>query len=581
MQIPETKWSKYYDPTKYNSDFDPNQTLYGVLKSSASKYGDRVAVEYGKTRITYKQLLASVDRVAASMINIGIKKGDIITLSHSGMPTSITPIYAASKIGAIVSVVNNALTGSRLKEIVEVSESKYFFVATWKIADFMEFFDGVEDDIYVLTVKYGEYANFQYYVAPRFHRYRMRDRNKDYKKLNPEHITVLDRPSFLVDKVEEMDVFDDYRATAIIFNSGSATGSPIPVEGSSMALNYKALATSYLTNLIRGDKPVRIMSCVKQSFSFGLTLTMHASIAMGDTMVLYADAGYTIPEREILLFKPDVLVGYPMVCTTLMDSRRYKNANLSFLKIYISAGESMSGLVTEEFRNFLASHKSSAQVYRLYGLTESLSAICYNPPEFNNDRILGIPLPGVNMKIMNRSTGTEMPVGEKGEICINYSGNMNGYFKNPEITAELMMTLADGKKWLFTGDYGREDENGVFTFEGHSKKVVDMGYVHVYPEIIENEIKNIFGVDECCVVPVGDVGSRSLTAIVVPIEDYITDNDKLEDLKVEIIDYCQKIFFKEMQPTKVEFRIYLPRKRDGEIDYYQLIEQMESRNIEE
>ena len=140
MQIPETKWSKYYDPTKYNSDFDPNQTLYGVLKSSASKYGDRVAVEYGKTMITYKQLLANVDRVAASMVNIGIKKGDIITLSHSGMPASITPIYAASKIGAIVSVVNNALTGNRLKDIVEVSESKYFFVSTWKIADFMEFF---------------------------------------------------------------------------------------------------------------------------------------------------------------------------------------------------------------------------------------------------------------------------------------------------------------------------------------------------------------------------------------------------------------------------------------------------------
>lgn len=575
MQINETKWNKYYDLTKIPENFNPDRTLYGVLKDSATKYGDRIAIEYGFTKISYSRLLEIVDRVASKMVEVGMRAGDIVTLSHSGMPGSVVTVYASSKIGMAVSSINNALTGVRLREIVNITGSRNFFVSNWKLADFVDFFNEVEENVTLYIAKTKDYTKTSFRLRPQYHRFMVRDMVNAKKNITSDKVTIYNNKTFLSQGGSECEACSDADAPAVLFHSGSATGSPYPVEASSKALNYKVFSYSYIINQVReGDKPLRVFSCVKQSFSFGLTMSVHTSLAMGDTIILNPDAGYSTPDWEIAQFKPDVIIGYPSICAPLMESRILSKKNLSFVKLVVSTGESMTGALYNELNDYLKNHGSNAPIYRLYGLTESLSAVCFNPPEFDNDRIIGIPLPGVNMKILDRETGREMPTGIKGEICISYAGNMSCYYNNPEITSEVMKQFKDGRTWLCTGDYGKEDENGVFTFEGHSKRVLDMGGVHIYPELIEEEIKGIYGVNDCCIVPVTRDGNVSLTAVVVPIDDFIADNDRLEELNQNILDITSKVFFDKMRPSKVEFRIYLPQKNGGETDYETLTKQM-------
>jgi long-chain acyl-CoA synthetase len=178
---------------------------------------------------------------------------------------------------------------------------------------------------------------------------------------------------------------------------------------------------------------------------------------------------------------PTVILGMPRFFRLLYDSIQQhhqeeekalpQQAQELFggkLRFLISGGAALDPALYDAF------HQWGLTIYAGYGLTESAPVLTVNPPEQSKKGSVGLPLPGVEVRI-------DKPDAQGvGEIIVRGPGIMNGYFHNPTATAKV---LKDG--WLYTGDLGYQDTKGYLYITGHSKEVIasDTGK-HTYPQEI-------------------------------------------------------------------------------------------------
>ncbi len=117
-----------------------------------------------------------------------------------------------------------------------------------------------------------------------------------------------------------------------------------------------------------------------------------------------------------------------------------------------------------------------------YGLTETAALISTNPAGHEKPGSVGLPIPGVTVRIVDDS-GLELPAGEAGEICCRSPAVMRGYWKASEATAEA---IRDG--WLHTGDIGYLDEDGYLFIVDRKKDLIIRGGFNVYPRDVEDAL---------------------------------------------------------------------------------------------
>lgn len=130
-------------------------------------------------------------------------------------------------------------------------------------------------------------------------------------------------------------------------------------------------------------------------------------------------------------------------------------------------------------------------------------------PGIYKEGTLGIPLPKVNVKIVNPKDGQEQKYDEVGEVCFHAPNIMSGYFKNPKETDNIIKVHADGKKWIHTGDLGSVNQDGFLRFQGRIKKIYltkgsDNSVYKLFPMQIENELEKIEDFLECGTIVVPD-----------------------------------------------------------------------------
>ena len=148
----------------------------------------------------------------------------------------------------------------------------------------------------------------------------------------------------------------------------------------------------------------------------------------------------------------------------------------------------------------------------------------------------------------------QLAAGEVGEICIKGPQVMEGYWQNPEETAEVM--FPDG--WFRTGDIGRVDEDGFFYIEDRKKDMILVSGFNVYPNEIEGVVAEIDGVVEAAAIGVADEKSGEIVKL------FVVRND--ESLTAEdIISYCRANLTGYKVPKQIEFRDDLPKTNVGKI----------------
>ena len=300
---------------------------------------------------------------------------------------------------------------------------------------------------------------------------------------------------------------------AVFQYSGGTTGTPKCAIGLHRNLVANVLQFSYwLVNTEAGKETV--MVAIPMYHVYGMVLGMNLAIWMGARMVLIPDPRdldgllAAIQKYQATVFPgvPNIYAAinhYPPVVEGQYD--------LSSIKACISGSTTLPLKVKQDFEALTNGHLVEG-----YGLSEAPTAAHCNPIlGENRDGSIGLPLPGVDCRIVDLEYGTHvLGIGEVGELIIRGPQVMAGYHQQME---ETNMVLRDG--WLFTGDVARMDEDGFFYLVDRKKDVIKVGGFQVWPKEIETVLIRHPKVREAAVAGVLDEeGAEVAKAWIVPVE---------------------------------------------------------------
>lgn len=202
-----------------------------------------------------------------------------------------------------------------------------------------------------------------------------------------------------------------------------------------------------------------------------------------------------------------------------------------------------------------------------YGLSETMAATHINPPDRAKPQCLGIPIYGVDSRIVDPATGGELAAGEVGEIVTHGPQVFLGYWGKPQESAQAFIEIG-GKRFLRTGDLGRVDEEGYFFMVDRLKRMINASGFKVWPAEIESLMYRHPAVLEACVVRASDAHrGETVKAFVVPRPDW---KGRVEAQAV--VEWCRENMAAFKVPRIVEFVDALPKSGSGKIQWRELEE---------
>jgi long-chain acyl-CoA synthetase len=259
--------------------------------------------------------------------------------------------------------------------------------------------------------------------------------------------------------------------------------------------------------------------------------------------------------KEMGSWKFTTMTGVNTLFNGLLNTPGFAQLDFSALKVVVGGGAAVQKPVAERWQQVTGRCLTEA-----YGLTETSPGVCCVPLGAPWDGTIGLPIPSTEVSIRDDAFN-ELPVwtGEgdiekhTGEICVRGPQVMNGYWKNPVETANVLHA-----GWLKTGDVGHLDDQGRVTITDRKKDMILVSGFNVYPNEVENVVAAHPGVLECAVVAVPDEKSGEAVKVVIVRKD-------LSLTKEDVIEHCRAQLTGYKLPRHVEFRDVLPKTPIGKI----------------
>jgi len=244
-----------------------------------------------------------------------------------------------------------------------------------------------------------------------------------------------------------------------------------------------------------------------------------------------------------------VVTGVNTLFNALLNHAAFCALNFSKLKVTLGGGMAVHRAVAEKWKQV-----TGKPLIEAYGLTETSPAATINPldiPEYNGS--IGLPISSTEVAIRN-DAGVDVPLGERGELCVRGPQVMKGYYNRPEETAKVIM--ADG--FLMTGDIAVMDEKGFVRIVDRKKDMILVSGFNVYPNEVEDVVAQHPGVLEVAAVGVPHEKSGEAVKIFVVKRDPALTAETL-------IAHCREHLTGYKVPGQVEFRNELPKTNVGKI----------------
>lgn len=560
----EQVWNNYY--SKEVLDFKvPSKTIYDCIFDNNKKYQNRAALEYFGRKISYNELFENVTNTAKTLKFIGIKKGDIITICMPTTPETVYLFYALSRIGAIANMIDPRTSEDGIKEYIEEANSKYLFILD-SFYSKAERLEGLNDKIVISpsdSLPFG--TNYIYKSSVLF----QKDVNMAKKDVRNKKILNWNRFIKLGESYEAIidEPYEKNRPVAIV-HTGGTTGKPKGVLISNDALN--AVAYQYKLSGMHLIPGHRFMNIMPPFIAYGIGCGIHMPLVIGMTSLCVPSFDPKKLDKLILKLKPNHNAGVPSHWENIINSKRFKNKDLSFWITPAVGGDGMKIKLEEESNEFLQEHNAPNNIIKGYGITEecSLATACIN--EHNKIGSVGYALPKNMVCIFEPDTDKELDYNEVGEICITGPSLMLEYYNNPEETDKIIKTHSDGRKWIHTQDLGYIDKEGYIFVKGRIKRVIIRhdGF-KVFPFIIEKVIMENPAVKDCTVVGAPDVDH--VQGFVPEANIILNDDYKNTGMEADIIAsikaLCEQKLAEYVVPTYYQIKNEFPLTPIGKVDY--------------
>jgi len=516
-------------------------TLGDIIRLNTKRAGKEVAIVWHDVRLTYKELDLRTNAMANALIDMGVGKGDRVSLLANNCHQFIEVHIACSKVGAILVPLNTLLKPAEITLLLNHSEAKVIFVTS----ELTKVIDSIRHDVPALEecVSIGGGDGF-----------------KDYETLVSSHPT-----SDPCVPVDENDV------AYIAYTSGT-TGS-----AKGVMLTNRNIFSNAVNAAISYRMPLGGTEIIPFSLFFTAIFNGHviAHLFVGGRVVIL---DWFKPEPFIDAInkeRPTFTVLNPTMLHDFVTHPRFKECDLSSLKLLVVTAAAISPVRFQEAREAIGDIFVQG-----YGLAECAACTTFTRPE---DYCVEDPLklekrlnsvgrsgPTLEVRVVDEEGKDVACNGEEvGELIVRGPSVMKGYWRQPEVNAE---TIKDG--WLYTGDLMTIDEDGYLWIVGRKKDMIVSGGMNVYAAEVEDTIYTMPEVQEVAVVGrPHDRWGESVTAIIV-----LKPGEKLGEETV--IEHCKDKIATFKKPTKVIFVEQLPHNPSGKILKSQLREQLTKGELE-
>jgi len=514
-----------------------------VLADSAARYPERPAIIYQDKRISYRELLERVNRLAAGLVALGVQPGDKVGIWMSNVPEWIEAYFAISRAGGVVVPMNTRYKTHEVRYILGNSEA----VAVFLPREFL----GIDFSGMLAQVR-GELPRLQETILVGGSRAGMR---------SYEEVLALGEDEGAQRELARRERELKPSECAFILYTSGTTGQP---KGAMLSHHNMTENARQITEIM-GISPQDVFLLAVPFFHcFGCVMGILGAFTWGAAVVpmpvFDAKEALELVERE----RVSVLYGVPtMFVLWLEEYRRARDMgrpyDLSSLRTGIMAGapcpvEIMRGTMEE----------LGCNVCIAYGLTEASPVITmtrFDDPLEKRVETVGRPLPGVEVKVVDAAR-REPPPGEMGELACRGYNVMLGYFKRPQATRQAI----DEEGWLYTGDLAVMEPDGYVRIVGRKKDMIITGGFNVYPAELEELLYTHPGVQSAAVVGVPDeVMGEVGMAFIIPKQG-------AELSPQEIVDFCGKRVAGFKVPRYVVITGEFPMTPSGKVQKFKLRE---------
>ncbi|PKN63351.1 MAG: o-succinylbenzoate--CoA ligase [Deltaproteobacteria bacterium HGW-Deltaproteobacteria-15] len=497
-----------------------------VIRRSAHRFPNKTALVFGETSWTYKELNRRVNGLANSFLQLGLKKGDrVALLAHNG-PVYFEVYFACAKSGGIFVPINNLLRRAELLQILNYIGPRYIVFGP----EFEEVLGSIR----------GELKSVETWVC--------------LKEGVSAPILSYDRLVKEGNGEEPGVAIADDDIMSIVLTSGT-TGLPKGAMRSHRHIYVNGLTGAAEVGLRASDRTLLVFPFYHVTWEDNLR-----HILMANTVLIRKEGSFDAAEVLGTISREGITICQlvPTMISSLLQLENSESFDLSKLRLIVYAASPMPvELLKKALKRF------QCQFMQLYGQTETGPLTTLLKPE---DHVLegspeqvarlasaGRPVLSYEIRIVDKE-GKDLPTGDVGEIAVRSECMTVGYWNLPKETAK---TIRGG--WLYTGDYGRLDEEGFVYIVDRKNDMIISGAKNIYPREIEEVLYRHPAVLETTVIGVPDEHwGESVKALVVLREG-------MEATEQEMIAYCRENLASYKKPRYVEFRKELPKSPTGKI----------------
>jgi long-chain acyl-CoA synthetase len=531
----------------------PKTNLADFLIQSAANYPSNTALHFMGKEMKYAELLEGAYRFANVIRKLGIRRGDRVAIMLPNCPQLVIAYYGSLLAGAVVVMTNPLYMPRELQH--QLQDSGATVILTLDLLH-----KKVKDIVASTSLRHVIITSVKDYLPfPKNLLYPLKVK-KDGLSLEVDYQEGVISFLKLMHDSSSSPVHTDVDAEndlALLQYTGGTTG----VSKGVMLTHHNVIVNTIQTSLwayksLPGKE--RYLAALPFFHVFGLTVLMNQAILLGGCLILVPRFDINQILTIIHKLKPTIFPGAPTMYIALLNNSNIQNYDLSSIKMCISGAAPLPHEIQQRFEEM-----SGGRLIEGYGLTEA-SPVTHanNVWEKRKTGSIGIPFPDTVAKIVDPTTGEELPTGEIGELAIKGPQVMKGYWNAPEDTAKV---LRDG--WLQTGDMARMDQEGFFYIMDRMKDIIIASGYNVYPREIEEVLFEHPDIEEAAVMGVPDnYRGETVKAFVVLKEGANVAESELEQ-------YCRQRLAAYKVPHQYEFRASLPKTLAGKVLRRKLIDE--------
>ena len=520
----------------------PQTNLFYNLEVSARRYPDKPLAIFYDSPLTYAAFYDQVERLAGYLqAACGVRHGDRVLLFMQNSPQFMLAYYAILRANAVVVPVNPMNLAEELRHYVGDTGAATVITAQDLYAQVRPLVgDGIE---HVLVAAYSDYLTVptdlavpDVVAAPRA------DLQGPGVVLWSNALASAHRPGPLTAGAGDL--------CAMPYTSGT-TGHPKGCMHTHASVMYNALAG---VQWFGAQQDAVALSVLPLFHVTGMQGGMNGPIFSGATIVLMARWDRATAAELIRRHRVNAVQLITTMVVDLLSSPGIDAFDLSSLTRISGGGAAMPDAIALKLQALLG-----IPYVEGYGMSETMAPTHINPPARPKRQCLGIPIHGVDARVVDPETLAELAPGDVGEIIVHGDQVMRGYWNNPQATSKTLVEI-DGKRFLRTGDLARVDEDGYFFMVDRLKRMINASGYKVWPAEVEALMYRHPAIREVCVVASIDARRGETVKAVVVLKEEGTSAQ-------EIIDWAHENMAAYKCPRIVEFCSALPKSGTGKVQW--------------